>query len=119
MIAPPMPCTARALLSIAMSVAAAHAAEATVKMARPMAKSRRRPMRSASEPAVSTVVAIASVYASTVHCRPARPAFRSSAIRERAVLTTAMSSMSIAVAAQTTTSVQRFVSIWFVSLSIT
>jgi hypothetical protein len=31
------------------------------------------------------------------------------------VLTTAMSSMSIAVAAQTTTSVQRFVSIWFVS----
>src|SRR3954470_7889497 len=45
------------------------------------------------------------------HCRPLRPVCRSSAIRDMAVFTTAMSSISIAVAAQTTTSVQRWVRI--------
>ena len=44
-----------------------------------------------------------------IHCRPERPVSRSAAIADRAVLTTAMSSMSIAVAAQTTVSVQRWV----------
>jgi hypothetical protein len=61
MIAAPTPCAARALLSITMSVAAAHTSDVTVKMARPMMKRRRRPKRSASEPAVSTAAASASV----------------------------------------------------------
>src|SRR3954447_24491570 len=46
-----------------------------------------------------------------IHWRPLRPVCRSSAIRDMAVFTTAMSSISIAVAAQTTTSVQRWVRI--------
>ena len=105
MIAAPMPWTARAELRKTMSVASAQAPEARVKIERPMVKSRRRPRRSASEPAVSTTLASASVYASTTHCRPDRPVSRSSAMRESAVFTTAMSSISIAVAAQTTASV--------------
>jgi hypothetical protein len=92
-----------------MSCARPHATEASVKPARPIVNRRLRPSRSASAPAVRTTLASASVYASTTHCRPPRPVFRSSAIRDSAVLTTAMSSISIAVAAQTTTSVQR----WF------
>src|SRR5690349_23040216 len=48
-----------------MSVAAAHAAEDTVNTIRPIVKRRRRPKRSASEPAVRTTEASASVYAST------------------------------------------------------
>ena len=43
------------------------------------------------------------------HCSPDRPVSRSAAIADSAVLTTAMSSMSMAVAAQTTASVQRWV----------
>ncbi len=61
MIAAPMPCTARALLSIAMSWASPQASEARVKIARPIVNRRRRPRRSASAPAVSTVLASASV----------------------------------------------------------
>ena len=45
------------------------------------------------------------------HCRPERPVSRSAAIAVSAVLTTAMSSISIAVAAQTTASVQRCVAV--------
>src|SRR6185436_14217892 len=82
--------------------------EDSVKTTRPAEKRRRRPKRSASDPAVSTVEASASVYASTTHCRPLSPLSRSSAIRESAVFTTAISSISIAVAAHTTTRVQRF-----------
>ena len=55
-----------------------------------------------------TVAASEMVYASTTHCSPDRPVSRSAAIADSAVLTTAMSSMSMAVAAQTTTSVQRW-----------
>ena len=61
MIAAPTPWAARAELSITMSVAAAHTSDVTVKIERPMVKSRRRPKRSASEPAVSTTAASASV----------------------------------------------------------
>ena len=91
-----------------MLPAIAQTSEVTVKMPMPHAKTRRRPRRSATDPAVSTTVASASVYASTIHCRPERLAFRSSAMCERAVLTTAMSSISIAVARQTTASVPRW-----------
>src|SRR4051812_16479179 len=108
MIAAPMPCTARAALSMVMSCASPQASEARVNSDRPMVNIRRRPRRSARKPALSTVLASASVYASTTHCRPLRPVPRSSAMRDNAVLTTAMSSMSIAVAAHTTTRVQRW-----------
>src|SRR3954451_2169921 len=79
-----------------------------VKRTRPMAKVRRRPRRSASEPAVSTVAASATVYASTIHWMLWKPACRSRAMLGTAVFTTAMSSMSIAVAAQTTVRVRRW-----------
>ena len=91
-----------------MLVASAHQSEVAVKTAIPQTKMRRRPSRSASEPAVRTTVASARVYASTIHCRPLRPELRSDAMCESAVLTTAMSSMSIAVARQTTASVPRW-----------
>ena len=108
MIAAPTPWTARAELRNTMSVRQARRApDAAVKSERPIVKSRRRPSRSASEPAVSTTLASASVYASTTHCRPLRPVSRSSAMRDSAVFTTAMSSISIMVAAQTTARVQR------------
>ena len=61
MIAAPTPCTARAELSITMSDAAAQTSDVTVKMERPMVNRRRRPNRSASEPAVNTTAARASV----------------------------------------------------------
>ena len=50
-----------------MPLAAPHAAELTVKIARPMRKTLRRPNRSATAPAVSTVAASGIVYASTTH----------------------------------------------------
>ena len=61
MIAAPMPCTAREELSITMSGADAQTSEATVKMERPIVNRKRRPKRSASEPAVSTTAASARV----------------------------------------------------------
>jgi hypothetical protein len=61
MTAAPMPCTARAPLSIVMSVARPQPSEASVNSARPKVNSRRRPSRSASAPAVRTVLASASV----------------------------------------------------------
>src|SRR3954469_21255782 len=79
-----------------------------VKRTRPMANVRRRPRRSASEPAVSTVAASATVYASTIHWMLWKPACRSRAMLGTAVFTTAMSSISIAVAAQTTVRVRRW-----------
>ncbi len=84
-----------------------HPRDAVVKTASPPANTRFRPKRSASEPAVSTVAASASVYASTIHCTPDSPACRSVAMCGSAVLITAMSSISIAVAVSTTASVQR------------
>ena len=106
-IAAPSPWTARAAISISMFPAAAHTTEVTVKSTRPTTNSRLRPSRSARKPALSTVLASASVYASTTHCRPARSVFRSAAMSDSAVLTTAMSSMSMAVGGwHTTASVQ-------------
>jgi hypothetical protein len=61
MMAAPMPWTARDALSIVMSWAAAQRPEAAVNSATPMPNSRRRPKRSASEPAVRTTVASARV----------------------------------------------------------
>jgi len=57
MIAAPTPWAAREALSIVIDCAAAHSSEVAVKRASPTRNSRRRPNRSASEPAVMTVAA--------------------------------------------------------------
>jgi hypothetical protein len=57
MTAAPTPCAAREALSIVIDWAAAHSSEVAVKRPSPMTNSRRRPKRSASEPAVMTVAA--------------------------------------------------------------
>ena len=51
--APPTPCSPRARLSSVASPEIPHRKEAKVKTANPMLKIRRRPIRSANEPAVS------------------------------------------------------------------
>jgi hypothetical protein len=53
MAAPPMPCRPRARLSRVGSPAIPQRNEAKVKMPKPIVKTRRRPSRSPSEPAVS------------------------------------------------------------------
>ena len=57
MIAPPIPCRPRARLRKVGSGASAQSSEAAEKIASPATKTRRRPSRSASEPAVSTSAA--------------------------------------------------------------
>ena len=52
--APPMPWKARARVSCSTVWAAPHAVDPTVKTTSPMTKTRRRPKRSASDPAVSS-----------------------------------------------------------------
>ena len=61
MAAPPMPCTAREMFRNVASGARPAASEATEKIPRPTANTARRPNRSASEPAVSTIAASDSV----------------------------------------------------------
>jgi hypothetical protein len=58
--APPTPWSARARLSRVGSGASAHSSEAIEKIASPAANSRRRPSRSASEPAGNTSAASVS-----------------------------------------------------------
>ena len=57
MTAAPRPCAARETLSIVIDDAAAQSSEVAMKMPSPTPNSRRRPKRSASEPAVITVAA--------------------------------------------------------------
>ena len=59
-IAPPIPCTPRAMIRKSASLASPQASEAAVKRTMPSMKIRLRPKRSASEPAVRTQVASAS-----------------------------------------------------------
>ena len=99
--APPTPCSARARLRKVASGASAQSSEATEKMPRPAANTRRRPSRSASDPAVSTRAASDSAYASTTHCRSVKLASRSSRIDGSATFTTVMSSSSMNVATET------------------
>src|SRR5262249_30781930 len=82
--------------------------DAAEKIASPKAKSRRRPNRSASDPAVSTSAASVSAYASTTHCRSLKLAPRSSRIEGSATFTTVMSSRSITVATETANKVHHF-----------
>ena len=90
--------------------------EAAVKMrhARSRTCGGGRSGRRASRRSAPTV-ASARVYASTTHCRPEMLELRSSAMCESAVLTTAMSSISIAVARQTTASVPRWLNLGFMA----
>ena len=61
MTAAPTPWAAREALSIVIDDAAAHSSEVAVKVPSPTMNRRRRPKRSASEPAVMTVAARVSV----------------------------------------------------------
>ena len=76
-IAPPSPWIARAAISSFADPASAARAEPPVKIASPIAKSRRRPKRSPSAAPVRSRTAKVRVYALTVHSSPARLACRS------------------------------------------
>ena len=115
-IAAPIPWTARAPSSSAMLPASAKASDAIVNRPIPISKISRRPNRSDSDPALSTTLASVSVYASMTHCTPESPECRSCAIRGSAVFTTAMSSISIAVARQTSASVRCLLGTFVASL---
>ncbi len=101
MIAPPMPCTARAPIRKLALGASAHASEAAENSSRPARNERLRPSRSASDPAVSTTVASASEYTSITHCRSVKLAPRLCSSFGSAVFTTVMSSSSMNVAMTT------------------
>ena len=90
-IVPPTACSARAAISQPMPGARPHSSEPSPKAARPIWKTRRRPTRSAVEPASTRKLASTRVYASTVHCRPDSEACRSRRIAGSATLTMEMS----------------------------
>jgi len=90
-IVPPAACSARAAISHPMLGARPHSSEPIPNTARPTWKTRRRPTRSAVDPASSRKQASTSVYASIVHCRPDTDACRSRRIAGNATLTMEMS----------------------------
>lgn len=90
-IVPPTACSARAAISQPMLGARPHSSEPSPKAARPTWKTRRRPIRSAVDPASIKKLASTRVYASTVHCRPDTEACRSRRIAGNATLTMEMS----------------------------
>ena len=98
---PPTPCTARAAMSTPASFAIPQPKDATVNITSPIVNTSRRPKRSASDPAASTVVASVSAYASTTHCNCAKLASRSRWISGSATFTTVMSSNNMKIAVQT------------------
>jgi len=67
---PPTACSTRKPTSQPSDGATPHSAEPMEKTASPIWKTRRRPIRSAVDPANMSRVASGSVKASTVHCRP-------------------------------------------------
>jgi hypothetical protein len=71
MTAPTAPCSARQAISACTDGAAAHATDASVNPAAPTSRTRLRPNMSPSRPPVSSMTAIASVYAAAIHCRSA------------------------------------------------
>jgi len=75
-IVPPAAWSTRAAISQPMPGARPHSSEPIPKAARPIWKTRRRPTRSAVDPASTRKLASTSVYASTVHCRPDSEACR-------------------------------------------
>ncbi len=109
--APPTPCTPRETISQSGVVAAPQKAEASVNSAIPLRKTRLRPSRSPSEPALSIMHARVSAYASTTHCRSVKEVFRSLSISGSATLTTVMSRSSMNTATHTTINTRHFRSI--------
>ena len=105
-IAPPSPCSARAMSSIVGDVESAAAAEARVKMARPIENIRRRPSRSPSAAPVRSSTAKVSVYALTVHSSCDSDACRSLRITGSAVVTTRLSSVTMKSASEVIANVQ-------------
>ena len=106
MIAPPTPCTARAMSSALAEVESAANADAPVKSRRPNVNSRRRPNRSPSAAPVSRSTANVSVYALTVHSSCEIVACRSRRITGSAVVTTRLSRLTMKSASDVITSVQ-------------
>ena len=108
MIAPPIPCPARAATRNSGPVASAHSSDPAVNTASPIVNSSRRPNMSASEPAVSSSAASDSAYASTTHCSCAKLACNSSWMLGSATFTIVMSTSSMNVPRQTASKVQYF-----------
>jgi hypothetical protein len=106
-IAAPAPCSARAAISAPVLGASAAAAEASVKMPRPITNMRRRPKRSPSAAPVSSSTANDSVYALTVHSSACSPPPSSARIDGRAVVTTRLSRTTMKSATETIAKVQR------------
>jgi hypothetical protein len=102
---PPAACSTRAAISQPMLGARPHSSDPSPKVANPSRKTRRRPQRSAAEPASTRKAASTTTYASTVHCRPDTEACRSRRIEGSATLTAAMSITT------TTTLVQQIASV--------
>jgi hypothetical protein len=69
-IAPPIASNTRKATSSSRLGASAHSSDASENSASPAWYTRRRPRRSAVDPASISRLASTSVYASTVHCRP-------------------------------------------------
>ncbi len=94
-IEPPTACTIRKATSHDRSGAREHSTEPRVKTARPDMNTRRRPIRSAVEPASISREARTSVYASMVHCSPEVLARNSRCMAGRATLRTVLSRLTI------------------------
>ena len=82
-----------------------------MKIPKPQANTRRRPMRSPSDPAASSRPASDRAYASTTHCRSLKLASRSRWISGSATLTMVMSSSSMNIATQVASRVHHLRSI--------
>ena len=98
MIAPPIPWPPRARIRNRALGDTAHSSDVKENSDSPIAKSSRRPNRSASEPAVSSTEASVSAYASITHWMSEKLACRSLAIFGSATFTIVMSSSSMNVA---------------------
>src|SRR4051794_14304989 len=93
--AAPVPWSTRAAMSQAMSGAATHIADATVKTTSPAVNSRRAPRRSPRPPARSRKLANGNVYPSTTQERPAASVCRVARMLGRATLPAVTSSSAI------------------------
>jgi len=107
MTAAPTPCTPRATSSMIELGAAPQHSDAIVNTQSPTVQTRRRPRRSASEPAVSSSEAREIEYASITHWMQLKLMFRSRWIDGRATLTTVKSSSSMNVAMETVASIHQ------------
>ena len=90
-IEPPTACSIRKAISQPRLGAALHSSEPSVNSTSPVWKTRRRPSRSPIDPDSISRLASTSVYASTVHCRPATVACSSRPIDGSATFTIVLS----------------------------